>query len=96
MENYGEASLSEFLHVMRGFLDGRIDARGYRESIFALTKQRINIGESESRILQQAYGDADDYDPEVRLAYTIDESELRRRVSRVVEELAAIGHSPSA
>lgn len=72
---------------------GQIDARGYQAAYFALMKRRTNLAAEEFEIIQQAFVDADDYDPEVRLEHTIEEPELRTRVGKTVRELAEIIHS---
>jgi len=54
-------------------------------------KQRGTFTDEEFRILQMALADADDYDPIVKLEYTILEPELRRRVANSIEELIALG-----
>ena len=79
---------------MKSFLMGQIDARGYQEAYFALMKRRANLAAEEFEIIQQAFVDADDYDPEVRLDHTIEEPELRSRVSKTQRELAELINSP--
>ncbi|HKV62152.1 MAG TPA: hypothetical protein VJO16_09580 [Candidatus Acidoferrum sp.] len=57
--------------------------------------KRKNIPNEEvDRITQQAYGDADDYeaDPSIRLSSMIDELQLRERVAKSLQELAAMGY----
>jgi hypothetical protein len=93
MENYGQVGIPEFVRLMEDFLETRIDVRQYQQNYFALMKKRMTLSEDESRILQQAYGDADDYDPELRLQYTIEEPELRQRVAKSLRELAALGYA---
>jgi Bacterial self-protective colicin-like immunity len=90
MESYGEVGVPEFLQLMKDYLDGRTDVRSYRQGYFALMKKRMVLNEEESRILQTAYGDADDYDPLIRLAHTIEEPELRKRVAKSLEELVTV------
>jgi Bacterial self-protective colicin-like immunity len=98
MENSGdELGVAEYMRLMQAFLGGRIDARNYRRSYFELTKQRVNISSEEvSRITQQAYSDADDYEPDVELRKAnpqwIGEEELRERVTKSLRELEAIGY----
>jgi hypothetical protein len=77
---------------MIDYLDGRIEARRYQEGIFTLMQSRARFTEEEFRILQIAYGDADDYDADVRLEYTILEPELRHRIAESVEALIALEH----
>ena len=92
MENYGEIDISDFLRLMKDFVDGRIDARQYQSSYSDLMIKRFVVpSEDVSRVLQQAFGDADDYDPVVRLPSTIEEPELRRRVSNSIRELESLG-----
>lgn len=93
MENYGEIGVLEFVRLMKDYLERRIDTSQYRERYFALTKKRVHIpNEDVDRIVQQAYGDADDYDPVVRLPHTIQEPELRERVGKSVKELELLGY----
>lgn len=70
---------------------GQVDAQGYREAYFALMKKRTNLAAEEFEIIQHAFVDADDYDPEVRLDHTIEEPELKMRVAKSVEELSGLG-----
>jgi hypothetical protein len=94
MEPHDEACVSEYLQLMTSYHKGLIDARSYQSAYFSLMVKRIILTEEESRILQQAYGDADDYDAELKLEYTIDEPELRARVSRSIAELIALENQP--
>ena len=87
MEDHDEVTVPHFIQLMRDYLEGRIDAGSYQESYFVLMKKRMIVSEAQSRVLRQAYGDADDYDPVVRLQYTIEEPELRRRVAKSLEQL---------
>jgi len=93
MESYAEVDVIEFVKLMKDCLQARTDAQQYRRSYFELMKKPAAIpSEDVSRILQQAYDDADDYDPAIRLPYTIEEPELKRRVSNSVKELEARGY----
>ena len=97
MGNHSEVGVPDYMRLMRDFLGGRINADQYRLSYFSLSKKRANIPDEEtSRITQQAYGDADDYepDPKSRLALpnTIDEPELKDRVAKSLHDLEALGH----
>jgi hypothetical protein len=98
MENYGdEFSVIDYMRLMKTFLDENIDARKYKRSYFDLTKRRVNIPNEEvNRITQQAYGDADDYEPDTELRKTnpqwIGEPELRERVAKSLRELEALGY----
>lgn len=74
-------------------MDRRIDVRQYQHSYFDLSKKRFLATPEEDKILQQAYGDADDFDDVVHLEYTIDEDQLRSRVSTSLERLKALGYA---
>ena len=92
-----ELGVVDYMRLMKAFLDKRIDARNYARSYFDLAKRRVNIvSEEASRITQQAYGDADDYEPdaELRQADTrwIAEVELRERVAKSLREFEALGY----
>jgi hypothetical protein len=91
MGDYREVGVPDFLRFMKEYLDRKIDARSYQRGIFDLMKQRGTFTDEEFRILQMALADADDYDPIVKLEYTILEPELRRRVANSIEELIALG-----
>ena len=98
MEGYAEeVCVVDYVRLMKNFLDGRIDARQYTRSYFDLNKRRINIPNEEvSRITQQAFGDADDYEPDSALRQEnprwIEETELARRVAKSLRELEAMGY----
>ena len=98
MENYpDEVSVQEYIRVMNAFLDGRTGAEEYTRSYFDLSKKRVNIADEEAnRITQQAYGDADDHEPDVELRLSnpqwIDEPTLRGRVKNSLRELEALGY----
>jgi hypothetical protein len=93
MEGYGEVYVLDFLQLMEDYLSRKRDARSYRQEFFALMKRRTVLSEDESRTVQEAYGDADDYDPEIRLPYTIKEPELRKRVATAAAKLAIVSHA---
>jgi hypothetical protein len=95
VESYGEVGVPEFTHLMRDFLQGRLDARQYTQQYFALMKKRMTLTEEESRVLQRAYGDADDYEPDaaIELPNLLTEHQLRERVAQSLRELAELGHS---
>jgi hypothetical protein len=76
---------------MQDFLAGRIDVHQYCRRYFDLSKMRMDMSDDEDRIIQEAYGDADDFDDVVHLEYTIDEAQLRERVSRSLGRLRALG-----
>ena len=79
---------------MKEFLDRRIDVHEYRRCYFSFAKMRVGVlSEEEDKIVQQANGDADDFDDAVKLEYTIDEGQLRQRVSASLEKLKTLGHA---
>lgn len=82
----------DFVRLMKDFLDKRIDVRQYQRSYFDLSTKRFIVTGEEDKILQQAYGDADDFDDVVHVEYTIGEEHLRERVSASLERLKALGH----
>jgi hypothetical protein len=94
MEINDEFDVTDYMRLMRDFLERRIDADQYARSYFKLTVKRVNIpNEKVNRITQQAYGDADDYEPDIAIREPnwIGESELRDRVAKSLRELAALG-----
>ena len=95
MESFGEVGIPDYMRLMKDYLDGRIPVHEYKKSYFELNKKRVNIPDEEaSRITQQAYGDADDYepDPSIRLPYVIDESQLKERVAKSLRALELLGY----
>jgi hypothetical protein len=58
---------------------------------FDLSKKRFVAISEVDKILQQAYGDADDFDDVVHLEHTINEEQLRSRVSTSLERLKRLG-----
>jgi hypothetical protein len=95
MENSGEIDVVEYLRLMKDYLEDRIDAERYTKNYFELTKHRVNIrNEGINRVTQQAYGDADDYEPDATLRKTdprwIGEAELKDRVRESLRELEAL------
>ena len=89
-----QITVANFVRLMADYLDGRIDADQYRNNMFDLFKKRMEqLDEATNRTLQMAYGDADDYDRRIRLSYTIEEPELKKRVKRSLDELASLGHT---
>jgi hypothetical protein len=98
MENSGnEFGVVDYLRLMTAFLEGSIDARAYTRGYFDLTNRRVNIPNEEvQRITQQAYGDADDYEPDTELRRTnsqwIGELQLRERVAKSLRKLEALGY----
>lgn len=92
MDPYPQIDVLDFVRLMRDFVDRRIDVHKYQRSYFELNTKRIIVSDEESKILQQAYGDADDFDDAVHLDYTINEEQLRGRVSASLERLKTLGH----
>jgi hypothetical protein len=93
MASYIEVGVSDFLKLMKSYLDREIDANSYCSRYFDLMTKRMTIGREVSTILQIGFGDADDYDPDLRLEHTILEPELRDRVAKTIAEIAALGHT---
>ena len=83
MDPYPQIEVHDFVRLMKDFLDRRIDVRQYQRRYFDLSKKRFIVTDEEDKILQQAYGDADDFDDVVHLEYTINEELLRERISLV-------------
>ena len=94
MDPYPQVQLLDFMQLMSDFLDRHIDVRQYQRSYFELTTKRIIVSDEETEILQRAYGDADDFDDVVHLAYTTSEEQLRERVSASLARLKILGHRP--
>jgi len=92
MGPYPQIEVHDFVRLMKDFLDRHIDVRQYQRSYFDLSKKRFIVTDEEDKILQQAYGDADDFDDVVHLEYTINEEQLRERVSASLERLKTLGH----
>jgi Bacterial self-protective colicin-like immunity len=90
---YPQVEVVDFIRLMQDFLAKRIDVDQYRRSYFDLSKMRMDVPDDEDKILQEAYGDADDFDDVVHLENTIDEAQLRERVSGSLERLRARGHA---
>ena len=93
MDPYPQIDVLDFVRLMKDFLDRRIDVRQYQRSYVDLSTKRFVTTPEEDKILQQAYGDADDFDDVVHLEYTIDEEQLRNRASTSLERLKALGHA---
>jgi len=93
MDPHPEVQVSDFLSLMSRLLAGEIEAREYQSQYFELMKNRMTVTEDEFRILQMAYGDADDYDPSLRLEHTIEEPELKRRVGKSIHDLKELRSS---
>jgi hypothetical protein len=98
METFGaEFGVVDFIRLMKAYLDRQIDARTYQRRYFDLTVQRVNIpNEDVSRITQQDYGDADDYEPDDALRQTnpqwVGKLQLRQRVAKSLRDLEALGY----
>ena len=93
-------SVVAFSRLMKHFLEGRISAMRYTRSYFKLMPMRMIIPNGEvDQVTQQAYGDADDYEPDESLRQQnprwIDENELREKVRRSLRELEDLGFGPS-
>jgi hypothetical protein len=82
----------DYLRLMKAYVENRIDVDTYRTSFFAMSSKRSLVADNASVIIQKAYGDADDYDPVVRLAYTIEEPALKERVAKSIVELETLGY----
>jgi hypothetical protein len=80
VDPYPQVKVVDFIRLMQDFLAKRTDVHQYCRSYFDLSKMRIDVSDDEDKILQEAYGDADDFDDVVHLEYTIDETQLRERV----------------
>jgi hypothetical protein len=93
MASYIEVEVSDFLRLMKSFLDREVDAKSYCSRYFDLMTQRMTVTREVSTILQIGFGDADDYDPDLRLEHTILEPELRCRVANTISELEALGYT---
>jgi hypothetical protein len=83
---------TDYVRLMKSFLQKRIDAASYTRQLWDMNKGRALFASDEASIvIQKALGDADDYDPIVRLQYTIEEPALRVRVEDSVKQLEALG-----
>ena len=92
MDPSPQIEVLDFVRLMQDLLENRIDVRQYQRSYFDLAKKRFIATDEEDKILQQAYGDADDFDDTVDLPSTIKEEQLRERVSVSLERLKTLGH----
>ena len=81
MDTHPQIEVLDFVRLMKDFLDRRIDVQQYQRGYVELNAKRIIVSDEERKILQQAYGDTDDFDDVVQLNYTINEEQLRERVS---------------
>lgn len=97
MERCGEVGALDYVRLMADYLVGTLDADQYTKAFFAFNKRRVNLpDERASDIIQRAHGDADDYEPDTKLRRTnrqwIGEHELRRRVTKSLSDLEALGY----
>jgi hypothetical protein len=92
MDPYSQIEVLDFVRLMKDFFDRRIRRAPISAPYFDLSKKRFVAIPEVDKILQQAYGDADDFDDVVHLEYTINEEQLRSRVSTSLERLKALGH----
>lgn len=83
---------SDYLRLMKSYLETRIDADTFRQQLSAMSGKRSLLSEEASLIVQKAYGKADDYDAVLRLEYTIQEPSLRDFVADSVKQLEALGY----
>jgi Bacterial self-protective colicin-like immunity len=89
---FPQVGVIDYVRLMKDFLGRRIDVHEYRRCFFSFAKMRADVlSEEEDKIIQQAYGDADDFDDSVKLEYVINEGQLRQRVS--LEKLKTLGHA---
>jgi Domain of unknown function (DUF4926)/Bacterial self-protective colicin-like immunity len=89
-----QVEVADYVCLMKDFLDNLIDVHQYRRSYFGFALMRMGVlSDEEDKIIQQAYGDADDFDDAVQLEYTIDEGQLRQRVSASLKKLKTLGHA---
>lgn len=82
----------DYLRLLKDYVENRIHVETYRDRLFSMSSKRSLMADEASIVIQQAYGDADDYDPVEKLDYTIDESALRERVEKAVAELERLGY----
>lgn len=88
---FPEIQVSYYAKLMKHFLDRKVSVHQYREGIFNAALVRCTLTEEQCAIIGIAFHDADDYDGEIRLPHTIDESELRSRVTKSLKELLSLG-----
>ena len=93
-DSFPQVEVADYVRLMKDFLENLIDVHQYCRSYFGFAKMRMGVlSDEEDKIIQQAYGDADDFDDAVQLEYTIDEGQLRQRVSASLEKLKTLGHA---
>ena len=91
---FPRVGVTDYVRLMKDYLGRRIDVREYRRCFFSFAKMRADVlSEEEDKIIQQAYGDADDFDDAVKLEYAVNEGQLRQRVSASLEKLKTLGHA---
>jgi hypothetical protein len=95
MDTSGEVRIGFFITLMTHYVSGKISADEYARSIFdTFAHKRLDLPQGEpEEIITRAYGDADDYDPKIKLPYTYTEDELRKRVTTALERLLELGYS---
>ena len=71
----------DYLRLLQDYVENRINVETYRDRLFSMSAKRSLMADEASIVIQQTYGDADDYDPVEKLNYAIDESALRERVA---------------
>src|SRR5207302_1265183 len=77
----------DYLLLMKDFLRGNINAHTYARKLFSTNSKRSISSEASSIIIQKAYSEADAYNPNIRLDYTITERQLRRSVEGSAKQL---------
>ena len=93
-DSFPQVEVADYVRLMKDFLDNLIDVHQYRRRYFGFALMRMGVlSDEEGKIIQQAYGDADDFDDAVQLEYTIDEGQLRQRVSASLKKLKTLGHA---
>jgi hypothetical protein len=98
MENFGEVGIQEYLRLMADYIEGKITAGQYKTLFFDFNRLRVNIpNEDASVLIQRAFGEADDYEPDENLRQAnpqwIGEPELRERVAKSLQQLSALGYN---
>jgi hypothetical protein len=95
-DSFPQVEVADYVRLMKDFLGNLIDVHQYCRSYFGFAKMRMGIlSDEEDKIIQQSYGDADDFDDALQLEYTIDESQLRQRVSASLEKLKTLTRLPT-
>jgi len=97
--NDAEVGVLDYMRLMNDYLNEKINVDEYTASYFKLNKKRVNIrDEAACLIVMQAFGDADDYEPDVTIRRSpwIGEAELRTRVEKSLRELNALGYTSNS